>query len=114
MSDSRGRRLEALRGRLLAENVDAILVTSLPNIRYLTGFSGSSGLLVATLTRTVFITDFRYETQVADYTKDVDAATGDIKDAESEMKTARNGRPRVVLPRTRVVTRGLALSRAVK
>jgi Xaa-Pro aminopeptidase len=66
MSDSRGRRLEALRGRLLAENVDAILVTSLPNIRYLTGFSGSSGLLVATLTRTVFITDFRYETQVAD------------------------------------------------
>ena len=65
MSDSRGRRLEALRAKLLAENVDGLLVTSLPNIRYLTGFSGSAALLVATLTETVFITDFRYETQVA-------------------------------------------------
>lgn len=65
MSDSRGRRLEALRAKLLAEKIDGLLVTSLPNIRYLTGFSGSAALLVATLTETVFITDFRYETQVA-------------------------------------------------
>ena len=64
MTDSRQRRLEALRSRLIAEEVDGLLVNSLPNIRYLTGFSGSSALLVATLTELVFITDFRYETQV--------------------------------------------------
>lgn len=64
MTDSRQGRLETLRSRLIAEEVDGVLVTSLPNIRYLTGFSGSSALLVATLTELVFITDFRYETQV--------------------------------------------------
>ena len=65
MTDSRRRRLDTLRERLVTEKIDALLVTALPNIRYLTGFSGSSALLVATPTEAVFITDFRYETQVA-------------------------------------------------
>lgn len=51
---------------MLAAHLDALLVTSLPNIRYLTGFSGSSALLFVTPRETVFITDFRYQTQVAD------------------------------------------------
>ena len=43
-----------------------MLVTSLPNIRYLSGFSGSSALLVlGAADGDVFLTDFRYETQVA-------------------------------------------------
>src|SRR5215211_3028837 len=66
MSDARPRRRDALRERLVAEKIDAILLSSLPNIRYLTGFSGSSGLLLVTQSDMVFITDFRYETQVAD------------------------------------------------
>jgi Xaa-Pro aminopeptidase len=49
---------------LTAAHVDGLLVTSLPNIRYLTGFSGSSGLLFVTPRDVVFITDFRYQTQV--------------------------------------------------
>lgn len=44
--------------------MDGLLVTSLANIRYLTGFSGSSGLLFVTQRDAVFITDFRYQTQV--------------------------------------------------
>ena len=38
----------------------------LPNIRYLTGFSGSSALLFVTQREAIFLTDFRYETQVAE------------------------------------------------
>ena len=66
MSDSRQRRLAALADAVAAEGLDALLVTSLPNIRYLTGFSGSSALLVATPAETLFITDFRYQTQVVE------------------------------------------------
>lgn len=49
-----------------AAHLDALLVTSLPNIRYLTGFSGSSALVLATPRETLLITDFRYQTQVAE------------------------------------------------
>jgi Xaa-Pro aminopeptidase len=66
MTDPRRRRLQALRERLSTENIDGLLLTALPNIRYITGFSGSSALLLATPVETLFITDFRYETQVAD------------------------------------------------
>jgi Xaa-Pro aminopeptidase len=64
--DSRPRRLAALSEGLTAAHVDGLLVTSLANIRYLTGFSGSSGLLFVTPRDVVFITDFRYQTQVRD------------------------------------------------
>ncbi len=48
------------------ESVDVLLVTHLPNVRYLTGYSGSNGVaLVGPATRT-FITDFRYVEQAAE------------------------------------------------
>jgi Xaa-Pro aminopeptidase len=71
MTDSRPRRLEALRNRLSAEKIDGLLITSLPNIRYLTGFSGSSAIVLATQTDVMFVTDFRYETQVAEQVGDL-------------------------------------------
>ncbi len=64
MTDWRVARLGALRSELAAANVDALLVSALPNIRYLTGFSGTSALLFVTARDLYFITDFRYETQV--------------------------------------------------
>ena len=45
------------------QGLDALLVTSLPNIRYLTGFSGSSALVVVTRNDCLLVTDFRYEEQ---------------------------------------------------
>ena len=51
--------------RLIKQNLDGLLVTSLPNIRYLTGFSGSNALFLITPTESWFFTDFRYESQVA-------------------------------------------------
>ena len=66
MPDRRPERLAKLGERLAAEHIDALLLTSLPNIRYLTGFSGSSAIAIATRSDISLITDFRYETQVAD------------------------------------------------
>lgn len=65
MSDPRPRRLSALADSLTAAHIDGLLITSLPNIRYLTGFSGSSALLFASQRDVVLITDFRYQTQIA-------------------------------------------------
>jgi Xaa-Pro aminopeptidase len=43
--------------------LDALLITSRPNIRYLTGFSGSAGVAVATPGALLLVTDFRYDEQ---------------------------------------------------
>ncbi len=65
-SDRRAHRLTALRELLGRADLDALLITSLPNVRYLTGFSGSNALLTVTAKECLLITDFRYETQVAE------------------------------------------------
>jgi Xaa-Pro aminopeptidase len=59
----REQRLTVLRAAVAAAKLDAILVTSLPNIRYLCGFSGSSALLVVTARDALLLTDFRYSIQ---------------------------------------------------
>jgi Xaa-Pro aminopeptidase len=62
--DRRAERMASLTDGLTAAHVDALLITSLPNVRYLTGFSGSSALLLVTAREALLITDFRYATQV--------------------------------------------------
>jgi Xaa-Pro aminopeptidase len=47
-------------------DVDALLVTSLVNVRYLTGFTGSNGMAVVGPGVRRFITDFRYVEQAQD------------------------------------------------
>ncbi|MEP6991489.1 MAG: aminopeptidase P family N-terminal domain-containing protein, partial [bacterium] len=71
MTDPRPGRIAALVDGLSAAHIDALLVTGLSNIRYLTSFSGSSALLIVTPRDVVFITDFRYQTQVAEEVGDV-------------------------------------------
>lgn len=71
MIDSRPRRIAALVDGLSAAHLDGLLLTGLSNIRYLTGFSGSSALLVVTPRDVLLITDFRYQTQVADEVGDL-------------------------------------------
>ena len=57
---SRADRLEALLGE---HQLDALLVTDLTNVRYLTGFTGTNGLCVVGPGLRVFLTDFRYVSQ---------------------------------------------------
>jgi Xaa-Pro aminopeptidase len=54
-------RLARLQARLSAQNLDAFVVTTPLNVTYLTGFTGSAGLLVVRPDRTVFVTDGRYD-----------------------------------------------------
>jgi Xaa-Pro aminopeptidase len=62
-SDRRPERQAALRGALEVEGLDGLLVTHLPNIRYLTGFTGSAALLLVRQDATILISDFRYAVQ---------------------------------------------------
>ncbi len=52
---------------MLAEReLDALLVTDLVNVRYLTGFTGSNGLAIVGRDLRRFVTDFRYVEQAAE------------------------------------------------
>jgi Xaa-Pro aminopeptidase len=59
-------RLDRLRAALEPGRCDALVVTSLTNVRYLTGFTGSAGLLLVLPGETVLVTDGRYATQSAE------------------------------------------------
>lgn len=64
-------RLDRLRGLLEAAGpdgraLDGLLVTNRANVRWLTGFSGSAGLLIVTGDRARLTTDGRYRTQAAE------------------------------------------------
>lgn len=56
-------RLPRLREQLAAAGCEALLVTKLENIRYLTGFSGSAGMLLVSAARALLCTDGRYRDQ---------------------------------------------------
>jgi Xaa-Pro aminopeptidase len=56
-------RAEQLQARLGEAGCDALLVTNLANIRYLTGFTGSAGLLLVRPGGLFFVSDGRYKEQ---------------------------------------------------
>ncbi|HZR57944.1 MAG TPA: Xaa-Pro peptidase family protein [Terriglobales bacterium] len=51
-------------------SLDAFLITHLPNIRYLCGFTGSAGTLLLTGHSSIFFTDGRYTSQAAEEVAD--------------------------------------------
>src|SRR5215212_7460240 len=71
MTDLRSQRLAALADGIMAAHLDALLVTGPANVRYLSGFSGSSAMLLVTHRETLLITDLRYQTQAADEVGDL-------------------------------------------
>ncbi|WP_379128774.1 M24 family metallopeptidase [Paenibacillus sp. sgz500958] len=56
-------RVSKLRGVLQEHGLDAMLITSGINRRYLSGFTGSSGYILVTADDCYLLTDFRYMTQ---------------------------------------------------
>ena len=59
-------RRTALQTKVAERELDALLVTNLVNVRWLTGFDGSNAAVVLGEGHTRFITDFRYLTQSAE------------------------------------------------
>jgi len=64
-----GSRLDALRGLLAPSCVDGLVVTTLENVRYLSGFTGSSAALLITEATALLVTDTRYAEQSASETQ---------------------------------------------
>jgi Xaa-Pro aminopeptidase len=60
------RRVEKARELFETFDIDALLVTSSSNRFYLSGFKGSSGVLLITKEDAILVTDFRYKTQAAE------------------------------------------------
>jgi Xaa-Pro aminopeptidase len=56
-------RLVRLRQRMEREKVPALLISALPNVQYLTGFTGSAGALLVTGRGADFFSDSRYDIQ---------------------------------------------------
>jgi Xaa-Pro aminopeptidase len=69
-------RLRRLRDRLGDASCDALLLTNLVNIRYLTGFTGSAAMLVVLAEDALLVTDGRYTFQAAEQ---LDAAGVDAR-----------------------------------
>jgi Xaa-Pro aminopeptidase len=65
-TDALERRHQAVRSEAAARGLHALVVTSLPNVLYLTNFTGSAAIAVLTADRLHFLTDFRYITAVND------------------------------------------------
>ncbi|MHB8671572.1 MAG: M24 family metallopeptidase [Acidimicrobiales bacterium] len=56
-------RLARLRAGFDPAGIDALLITRLVNVRYLTGFAGSAALLLVLADQVLFVTDGRYKDQ---------------------------------------------------
>ena len=69
-------RADRVADRLGEKGVDLLLVTHGPNLRYLTGFTGSNGMAVVGRDVRRFITDFRYVEQAATQVADFDREQG--------------------------------------
>lgn len=90
-------RRTTLSSRLPALGVDAILVSHLPSVRYLSGFTGSNGQVVVGTSGAVFLTDGRYQEQSRHEVPDMDRLTylqgleGPLADACATLGVARLG-----------------------
>lgn len=71
-------RLNKLIEELAARKLDALVVTDMLNVRYLSGFTGSFGILVVGTEGTALFTDSRYQTQSCEQCRDIDIKVVDF------------------------------------
>lgn len=62
-------RLDALRNMLIKEKLDAVIVSKDENVRYFSGFTGDSTMLLISVHRAFLVTDFRYTEQAQQQSK---------------------------------------------
>ncbi len=86
---SYARRMEALRATL-ADGPEALLVSAPSNIFYLSGFTGSAGMLLISRTHARLFSDFRYRLQASEQAPDypfVEVSRGLVKGVGEKLAT---------------------------
>ncbi len=78
------KRIKAIADSLELKGIDGILISQITNVRYITGFSGSSGCVLITKKNNIFCTDPRYAEQAKQEIKGFDV----IIEKEEYPKTA--------------------------
>ncbi len=74
-------RIDRLRNVMAANGAPGLLVTDITNIRYLTGFTGSSAVLLVTEKDALIISDGRYEEQLRQQCPDIESAIRPMTEA---------------------------------
>ncbi len=67
--------LQRLRAKLADSPIDALFVSDITNVQWLTGFSGSTGYAIVTADDAVFLSDSRYTIQAAEEIEEFDVQT---------------------------------------
>jgi Xaa-Pro aminopeptidase len=107
-------RRAALRATAAARGLDAVLVTNLLNVRYLTGFTGSNGaLLLRTDGGDLFGTDGRYTTQAGTEVPDVELVVDRGTVSALAREAVRRGAGRIGYESHELTVDGLALLESV-
>jgi Xaa-Pro aminopeptidase len=86
MGDQFAARLARVRELAAGQSLDRLLVTDLTNVRYLSGFTGTNGLLVVGQELAVLLTDFRYVAQAGEQ-----VTAYEVRDAGREPRKALTG-----------------------
>lgn len=84
-------KIEQLQQKLENLELDALLITSPVNRRYITGFTGTAGMVLIGRSTKKFITDFRYMDQANAQVKEFDIVehkAGILKTIQAELKSA--------------------------
>ena len=93
--DRRGDRQADVRGRLAVQGLRALLVSHPPNIRYLSGFTGSAGLLLLETDRTILLTDARYAAQAPEETRGAAEVLIEPRNLWDRLRQVLSTRPRL-------------------
>jgi Xaa-Pro aminopeptidase len=70
-------RVKRLQGALVKENLDYFLVTFLPHVRYLSGYTGTNGIIIIGSDSCLFLSDFRYKDQAKQQVKNMKVVIAD-------------------------------------
>lgn len=92
-------RLQRLRSSFADEGIDALVVTDLVNVRYLTGFTGSNATLLVTADDLHVVTDGRYRSQIDEQlaASEIVAEVRIANDVGPALKAAARGLSRIGL-----------------
>lgn len=83
-------KLQKLRKEMEQQQIEAMLITSQYNLRYITDFTGTAGLALVTLHKAYFITDFRYTEQAGEQVKEFDVVQAKTNLLEEAAELAKN------------------------